>query len=46
MHIDWFIVLIFAIAFVFAGYAIWLTGKGKDEKRPPDREEAEKPASH
>ena len=32
MHIDWFVVVGLTIAFVFAGYSLWLTGKGKDEK--------------
>ena len=44
MHIDWFVVFVLAIAFVFAGYALWLNGKG--DKPPADREDAERPASH
>lgn len=46
MHIDWFIVLVVIIGSTLAGWALWLSGKGKDEQRPADRDEAEKPASH
>jgi len=46
MHIDWFIVLVVTIGSILSGYALWLSGKGNDEKRRTDREEAEKPASH
>lgn len=46
MHIDWFIVVSLAITFVLAGYALWLSGKGPQEKSPSEREQAEKPASH
>ena len=45
MHIDWFIVLVVTIGSIMSGYALWLSGKGKEEKRPEDAGEAEKPAS-
>ena len=46
MHIDWFIVLMLTVAFVFGGYSLWLTGKENDEKPSAQREEADRSASH
>ena len=39
MHIDWFIVAMLAVAFLFGGYSLWLTGKGNEEKRSAEGEE-------
>ena len=36
MHIDWFIVLVLAIAALFTGWSISLTGKGRHEGRGND----------
>ena len=41
MHIDWFLVLIFTVAFIFAGWSLWLTGRRKVEKNADDEGQAE-----
>jgi hypothetical protein len=46
MHIDWFIVLVVIVGSALSGYALWLSGKGDDEKRRADRDKAENPTSH
>jgi hypothetical protein len=42
MQIDWFIVYVLAIAILFGWWSLWLTGKGKDEKRPENDVEERK----
>ena len=45
MHIDWFLVVLVTFGSILSGWALWVSGRGKDEKRPADQG-AEKPTSH
>ncbi len=45
MHIDWFIVVILAVAILFGWWSSWLAVKGRREKRGrAERSEAQRSA--